>query len=220
VRSIAFALAFFLLLTALPAEGQNVFEIRDKEVLQTILGPCSHFCMPLLGFYPLRSFFLAPYYMIEDIITSSWPIGAIILLVLSSDVDTINRALADIRGSPIYRALIGIYHLVPENFQPTLLTMMVSAITLLTGMAGGFVMCTEALPDAFWKAVNLIPLAALIIPWAPWAVLIALPFVRPLYLRASESAFSFMCNRIPGLREVYTDFVDQKTGIPEIYVMY
>ncbi len=219
MRSIAFALAFFLLLAALPAEGQNVFEIRDKEVLQTVLGPCSHFYMPLLGFYPLRSFFLAPYYMVEDIIASSWPIGAIILLVLSADVDTINRALDDIRGNPVYRALISIYNLVPENFQPTLLTMMMSAITLLTGMAGGFVMCTEALPSAFWEVAN-IPLAVLTIPWMFLAALIALPFVRPLYLRISESAFSFMCNRIPGLREVYTDFVDQKTGVPEIYVMY
>jgi hypothetical protein len=220
VKSIAFALALLLLLAVLPAEGQGVFEIRDRDVLQTLLGPFSHFCMPLLGFYPLRSFFLAPYYMIEDMIASAWPIGALILLVLSADVDTINRALADIRESSVYRALVTIYHLVPENFQPALLTMLFSALTLISGMAGGLVMCIEALPDSCMKAANLITLSALIVPWSIPAALVALPFVRPIYLKLSETAFSFVCSLIPGLGEIYADFVERQTGIPEIYVIY
>ncbi|MDY6985505.1 MAG: hypothetical protein SVE93_03765 [Candidatus Thermoplasmatota archaeon] len=220
MRFVPLAVALLLLFTVFPVESQSVFDVRDKDVMQTLLGPFSHFFMPLLGFYSMRSFLLAPYYIVEDWISSAWPIGALILLILNSDLSTISSAMEDIRDSLIYRAMRRAYYLVvPARFEPALVTVLIALFSLLSSLIGTLMLCAGAMPGIITEGLQYL-VALFSIPWFPCAVLFSLPGIRSIYLWLGNFIFSFVCDLIPGLRVLYVDFIEQATGIPMINVLY
>jgi len=219
VKFLPFAIALLLIFTMIPVESQSIFEIRDRDVLQTMLGPCSHFFMPLLGFYPLRSFLLAPYYIIEDWLSSSWPVGALILLIFTSDISTINAAVEDIKESLTYRAMKRLYDRLPDRFHSTIIMIVLSLSSLLTPLTLCAGLIADLIPES---AVSLLKLPFLLISpiWFIPALIVSTPFIRPIYLRACDSLLSLPYEHIPGLRVLYANFIEQATGIPMISALY
>jgi len=223
VKFLPFAIALLLLFTVLPASSQSMFEIRDKDVMQALLGPCSHFFMPLLGFYPVRSFLLAPYYIIEDWLSSSWPIGALIMLIFTSDISTINAAVEDLKDSLIYRALGRLYNLLPDRLRTASTMVMLVIFSSLSALLTPLMLCAGLIVDLVPEsAISLLNLPFLLISliWFIPALIISIPFIRPIYLRAGNSLLSLPYAHIPGLRVLYANFIEQMTGIPMIRALY
>jgi hypothetical protein len=225
VKFLPLVIALLLLFTLLPVESQSIFEIRDKDVMQTLLGPFSHFFMPLLGFYPLRSFLLAPYYIIEDWISSSWPIGALIMLIFTSDISTINAAVEDLKESFGYRALRHLYNLLPARLHSAITMVMLAIFSSLSALLTPLVFCAgliaDLVPESAISLLNLIFLIAFSFWWfVPAVLIIFIPFIRPLYLRVASFLLSLPYEHIPGLRALYTSFMEQMTGIPVIRALY
>jgi len=203
---------------AIPAEGQGILDIRDRDTLQTILGPFAHFFMPLLGFYPLRSFFLAPIHIIKDWLETSWPLGAAVMIIMGSDMSTISSALEDIRNNGAYVILRSLYNLIPQRLEEPLVTVLTGLFSAVSGVAGALMLVLGILPDSAIKAFGLLPLFS---PLALWPFFALVPLIaRPLYLGSVNGLTSFACNRIPGLRVLYKEFISRETGIPMISVMY
>jgi hypothetical protein len=217
VKFLPIALALALLFTAIPVEGQGMFDIRDRDTLQTLLGPFAHFFMPLLGFYPLRSFFLAPIHIIKDWFETSWPLGAAVMIILGSDMSTISSAVEDIRNSRPYAILMSLYHLLPQRLEAPLVTILTGLFSLLSGITGAVMLILGILPERAIRVAGLLP----VIPCLGWPLCAFFSWMaRPFYLRAADGITSFACNRIPGLRVLYKDFISRETGIPVISVMY
>jgi len=218
VKFLPLVLALALLFTAVPAEGQGMFDIGDRDTLQTLLGPFAHFFMPLLGFYPLRSFFFAPIHIIKDWLETSWPLGAAVMIIMGSNMSTISSALEDIRNSRPYAILMSLYHLIPQRLEEPLVTLLTGLFSAVSGIAGALMLILGILPDSAIKAFGLLPVFS---PLGLWPLIALVPLItRPIYLRSVNSLTSFACNRIPGLRVLYNDFISRETGIPMISVMY
>jgi hypothetical protein len=217
VKFLPIVLALALLFTAIPVEGQGMFDIRDRDTLQTLLGPFAHFFMPLLGFYPLRSFFLAPIHIIKDLLETSWPLGAAVMIILGSDMSTISSAVEDIKNSKAYAILRSTYNLIPQRLEEPLITALIGLFSAVSGVAGALMLVLDILPDNVVKAAGLLPLLPLCFwPFLAFVLLIA----RPLYLGSVNGLTSLACNLIPGLRVLYKDFISRETGIPMISVTY
>jgi hypothetical protein len=217
VKFLPLVLALALLFTAVPAEGQGMFDIGDRDTLQTLLGPFAHFFMPLLGFYPLRSFFFAPIHIIKDWLETSWPLGAAVMIIMGSNMSTISSALEDIRNSRPYAILMSLYHLIPQRLEEPLVTLLTGLFSAVSGIAGALMLILGVLPERAIEIAGLLPALLLLF----WPLIALVPLItRPIYLRSVNGLTSFACNRIPGLRVLYNDFISRETGIPMISVMY
>ena len=203
------------------AGAKGVFDINDGETMSMVLGPFAHFFMPLLGFFSLRSLIFAPLHMIEDWISTMWPIGALYLLFLSSDVETITDAMNDVANSTIYRVFEKVSR---SRIAVPAISIAAGLMACFSGFFTLFTVLLDFLPYELLKGLGAVIMLPVGVPmgllWPIPALLLWFTPLSNIFLGFGNHFANFLCGFIPGVRIIFRDFLEKNTGVPVISLFY
>lgn len=206
--------------------GQSIFEIEDEATLSAILGPLSHFFMPLLGYSSLRSFVFAPFHVLEDWFSSVWPVLAFFLIFFASSPETIAEAFDDL--SNIFRLFRFLVNLIPSTLLSTLMIVFSGLLIIGSGMLSFFMVILGAVPERVFTLVFWILGVPFEFLWFIPALLILRSAAKStesqkiagLYFRFGNFIVRFFYNLIPGIKVLFNAFIEEQTGVPVVKVTY